>query len=123
MQHPFADLIGFEITHQTRGKSRLELTVRPDLLNPHKVVHGAVYYALADTGMGAALYPMLDEGESCATINCNISYFKPVSSGTIVCLSNVTNRGRRVATMESELWQEDDLVAKAHGQFSIFERR
>lgn len=123
MSHPYADLIGFKITRQAPGESRLELTLRSDLLNPHKVAHGAVCYALADTGMGAALYPMLDEGESCATINCSISYFKPVSSGTIICSSTVTNRGRSVATMESELWRDTDLVAKAHGQFSIFKRR
>ncbi|MCP4316284.1 MAG: PaaI family thioesterase [Hyphomicrobiales bacterium] len=51
----------------------MEITVRRELLNPRNVVHGGVIYALADTGMGAALYRMLDEGKSCATINCSIS--------------------------------------------------
>lgn len=123
MLHPYADLIGFEITSQTPGESRLELTIRDELLNPHHVVHGGVFYSLADTGMGAALYPMLDGGEICATINCCISYFKSVTSGKIICLSKVTNKRKTVATMESELWRDTDLIAKAHGQFSIFKRR
>ena len=37
-------------------------------MNPHNVVHGAVLYAMADTGMGAALYPTLSADKVCATI-------------------------------------------------------
>jgi hypothetical protein len=36
-------------------------------LNPHCAVHGAVPDALADTGMGVALYPPFADGEICAT--------------------------------------------------------
>ena len=53
MQHPFAELIGLRIDEQRAGHSTLSLTVRPEHLNPHGVVHGAVVFALADTGMGA----------------------------------------------------------------------
>lgn len=62
MNHPFAELIDLRIADERAGFSRLELTVTTDHLNPHRVVHGAVVYAMADTGMGAALYPTLDEG-------------------------------------------------------------
>ncbi|MEX3007077.1 PaaI family thioesterase [Hoeflea sp. TYP-13] len=120
MSHPYADLIGFEIVDQSPGESRLEVPVRRELLNPHNVVHGGVLYSLADTGMGAALYPMLDEGKACATINCAINYFRPVMSGSIACVSTVINKGRTIATLESEIWNEGKLAAMAHGQFSIF---
>jgi acyl-coenzyme A thioesterase PaaI-like protein len=58
--HPFADLIGLRFDDAPDGKSRCRVLIRPELLNPHGVVHGAVAYALADTGMGGALYPMLE---------------------------------------------------------------
>ena len=76
--HPFAELIDLRVEEQRAGFSELSLAVTKDHLNPHNVVHGAVIYAMADTGMGAALYPTLAAGEICATIEIKISYFKPV---------------------------------------------
>ena len=95
---------------RTRGNSRLHLTVAPQHLNPHQVVHGAVVYAMADTGMGAALYPTLAAGEICATIEIKINYFKPVSAGALSCITQVVNRGRTVANLESRLFVGDTLV-------------
>lgn len=123
MEHPYGSLIGFRFTGQDQGTSTLELVVRDDLMNPHGVVHGAALYSLADTGMGAALYGLLENGQSCATINCAISYFRGVTTGTVTCNTRVVNKGRSVATLESEIWNEGKLVATANGQFSIFARR
>ncbi|WP_372879348.1 PaaI family thioesterase [Spongiibacter marinus] len=60
MEHPFAEHIGLQVLEQRDGYSECELTLDPARhMNPHQVVHGAVLYALADTGMGAAVYPGL----------------------------------------------------------------
>lgn len=123
LEHPYQDLIGFRFTGRDAGTSTMELEVRPNLMNPHGVVHGAALYSLADTGMGAALYGLLEKGESCATINCSISYFRGVSDGLLTCETRVTNKGRSVATLESQIWNDGKLAATAHGQFSIFQRR
>ena len=85
--HPFADLIALSVDEQSAGASTLRLATDQRHLNPHRVVHGAVLYALADTGMGAALYPTLAPGELCATIEIKINYFKPVASGLLVCIA------------------------------------
>lgn len=105
-----------------RGEARsvTALTVGPHHLNPHGVVHGAVLYALADQGMGAAVFSLLGEAESCATIEVKIVYLAPVRSGRIECESTVLNRGRRVAVLESEVRSGGKLVAKALGTFAIF---
>ena len=83
----FAELIGLRIERQSAGESTLTLDICDSHLNPHAVVHGAVLYALVDTGMGAALYPTLAGGELCATIEIKISDFKPMRSGRLVCAS------------------------------------
>ena len=90
------------------------------LFNPHHVIHGAVLYSLADTGMGAALYPILKEGEICATIEIKINYYKPVKAGVITCVTDVINKGKSVANLESLIYCGDTLVAKANGNYSIF---
>ena len=99
------------------------LVVADHHLNPHEVVHGAVIYALADTGMGIALYPTLGTGEICATIEVKINYFKPVGSGPITCTTELVNRGKTVANLESRVFAGETLVAQANGNYSIFTPR
>ena len=120
MIHPFADLIGLEITEQTNGHSKCFLEADDKLKNPHRVIHGGAIYSLADTGMGAALYPTLAEGESCATLELKINYFRPISSGTISCVTELVHKGKSVANLESCIYNQGKLAAKANGTFSVF---
>ena len=123
MHHPFAELIGLVVEEQRSGFSKCRLEVAEHHLNPHRVVHGAIIYALADTGMGVALYPTLADGEICATIDVKINYFRPVASGLITCITELVNRGRTVANLESRVFSGDRLVAQANGNYSIFTPR
>lgn len=118
--HPFAELIDLHVGEVRPGASRMLLEAGERHLNPHQVVHGAVLYAMADTGMGAALYPTLAEGEICATIEIKISYFKPVRMGPVVCETTLVNRGKTVAHLESRITQHGVLVAAANGNYAIF---
>ena len=123
MRNPFAELIDLCIEEQRAGFSKLTLDVTGEHLNPHNVVHGAVVYALADTGMGSALYPTLAQGEICATIEIKINYFKPISGGRISCTTEIVNRGKTVANLESRVFVEGLLVAQANGNYAIFSPR
>lgn len=118
--HPYAELLGLTVEEQRSGFSRCSLTISEKHRNPHNVVHGAVLYALADTGMGAALYPTLDAGEICATIEVKINYYKPVAAGTVTCTTEIINRGKTIANLESCIYAGEVLVAKANGNYSIF---
>jgi acyl-CoA thioesterase len=120
VKHPFADLIDLRFEDQGAGSITPALVVGPQHLNPHGVVHGAVLYALADTGMGATLYRTLEPGEICATIEIKINYFKPVATGKVVCKTELVNRGKTVANLESRLFVEQTLVAQANGNYAIF---
>jgi len=118
--NPFGDLIGLQFVKCEGGQSRCTLEVEPRLLNPHGVVHGGVLYSMADTGMGGAMYTVMEKEELCATIEIKIVYFKAVRSGTLVCDTRIISRGRRVAALESEITSDGRLVAKASGTFSVF---
>jgi acyl-CoA thioesterase len=119
--HPFAALLGFTVSAPRVGASESLLAIGAAHLNPHGVAHGAVLYALADTGMGAALVPTLCAGEMCATIQITMHYFKPVALGSEVCCrTELVNRGRRVAHLESRVSVGDQLVATAAGSYAIF---
>jgi acyl-CoA thioesterase len=117
---PFRELVGVTFTKVENGYSHCFLEVDKKLLNPARIVHGGAIYTLADSGMGVALYSLIDEGELFLTIEANIFYFKAVSSGTLTCESRVVHRGKRIAVMEAEIKNEGELVAKAMGTFSIY---
>ncbi len=121
--NPFGELIGLEFTAIGDGRSRCELEVKGELLNPHRVLHGGVVYSMADTGMGGALYTMLEENELCTTVEIKIAYFTAVKSGRLVCDTRVIERRSRIAILESEVVNGDALVAKALGTFYIYDKR
>ena len=121
--NPFGELIGLSFSQCEKGFSRCALQVNDSLLNPHRVLHGGVIYSLADTGMGGALYTDLDEDESCATVQIDIFYFAPVTSGTLTCDTRLVHRSRKVAVLESEVHNDGRLVAKALGTYSVFKVR
>ena len=118
--HPFADLIGLEFSMYEKAHSQCVLKVDKKLMNPHNVLHGGVMYSMADTGMGAALYSLLEEDELCATVEIKISYFKPVRHGILTCDTRVIHKGKRISVLESEIMNNGDLVGKAIGTYSIF---
>ena len=118
--HPFGDLIGLKFTKVEKGYSQCTLEVVDKLLNPHKVVHGGVLYSMADTGMGAAVYTTLGKNELCATIEIKINYFKANRAGVLTCNTKVIHQGKKIVTLDSEILNDDQIVAKAMGTYSIF---
>lgn len=118
--HPFGDLIGLKFEEVEKDYSKCTLKVDDRLMNPHNVLHGGVLYSMADTGMGAALYPSLSDNETCATIEVKITYFEVVSSGVLTCETKVIRKGKNIANLESEIRKDNELVAKATGSFYIF---
>jgi acyl-CoA thioesterase len=116
----FHDLIGLEFSKVENGYSECALEFKENLVNPYGTMHGGVIFAMADSGMGSALYSSLAEDEMCSTIETKIVYFKAVKSGTVTCTSKVIHRSKRIAVLESELKQGHQRVAKAIATWSVF---
>lgn len=119
--HPFCEMIGLEFTQLEKGISQCRLEVHEKLLNPHGVVHGGVIYSMTDTGMGAAVYPYLEENELCSTLEIKISYLRSVRSGILTCDTKAVHKGKNVIFLESVVKNsEDQPVATATGTFYLF---
>ncbi len=115
----FPGLFGVEFTEATPGRSVCRSTITTKLLNPAGVVHGAVPYTLADTGMAIALMLMLEEGQRFTTIEIKMSYFKAVRDGEITCTTVVVNKGKRIVSLESEVSDGARIIAKATGTYYV----
>lgn len=122
LAHPFADLLGFAVSSRGEGRCRVELDITPEHFNPHGIVHGGVLYSVADTGMGGALTSLLGADEICTTVEIKIVYFRPATAGRLVCDTEVVNRGRRTAALESTVSAQDRVLARAYGTFMILPR-
>lgn len=123
LPNPFGDLIGLRFDSWGEGESHCSIDLEPRLMNPNGVLHGAVVYALADTGMGGALLSALDGGRICTTVEIKISYFRSVTAGRLTCQSRVVYQGKRTAFMEATVCDGDGPVARASGTFAILEPR
>jgi len=116
----FANLVGLRRDMVQAGRARLELTLRPEHLNPLGVVHGGVVYTLADTAMGAALTSRLEPDERCLTVEIKINYLTAATDGDLVCEAAVVERSRRLGVLEGRVHDgEGRLVALTTGTFFI----
>lgn len=120
MKHPFVDLIGLSIDEMDSGSSTCSLLIDPDKhLNPHGISDGSVLFALADTGMGAALASVLSDDEICMTIEIKINYFQVARKGRLLCQTELIHRGKTLANLQSKLLCGNKLVAQANGSFAV----
>ena len=117
---PLAHLLGIRRMTMGDGRCSFDLTVRPDHMNPHGVVHGGVVYSLVDYAMGGALTSQLQPGERCTTLEVKINYLAPVSGGELRAEAWVVERTKRIGVLEARVYGDDDrLVALATGSFYI----
>lgn len=121
--NPFGELIGLNFISVENGNSECMIEINEQLMNPQQVVHGAVIYAIADTGMGAAIYSQIEDNELCATIEIKIEYFKAAKEGVLKGITKVVHKGKNIAFLESEIVNNDQVIAKACGTFSIFKKK
>jgi acyl-CoA thioesterase len=117
---PFAGLLGVHRTAMGDGRSRFELTLRSEHMNPHGVVHGGVVYALVDYAMGGALTSRLGPGERCATLEIKINYVAAATEGRLAADARVVARTARIGVLEAHVHAEGgQLIALATGTFFI----
>ncbi len=121
--NPFGELIGLKFTKCEKGYSQCTLEINQRLMNPFKSLHGGVMYSMIDTGMGIALYNSLADDEYCATIEIQISYFSPVTFGTLTCESNLICRKGSIGFLEAKIKDNENLIASASGTFSIIKNK
>jgi acyl-CoA thioesterase len=116
----FIEDLGIERGPYGDGKSQLSITVGPHHISPTKTVHGGVLYALADTTMGSAIWTLMQDGETCATISCSIDYLRSVREGVIVCEAEVVSKGRRTAMARAIIRDSTgEPIAQASASFYV----
>jgi len=74
------------------------------------IVHGGAIATLADETLASVAYTLADEGETTATADLKVDYYRPGKPGRLICRATVRHRTRRLAFCEATVEQEDGIV-------------
>ena len=116
----FGRHVGIRFECAQDGRSQCYLDIADIHMNPNRVVHGAVTYAMVDQAMGAALYSTLRPGEQGITLEIKINYLRAVTAGRLTCGGRLVQREGDLAVLESEVFAGDLLVCKGLGTYMVF---
>lgn len=72
---------GITIDEAREGYARIRMTVRDDMLNGHRIAHGGIIFALADT---AFAYACNSRNESTVAQNATISFLAQAQVGDVL---------------------------------------
>ena len=82
-------------------------------LNPAGQVQGGMLCAMLDDVTAFLVTATLGFGESCATLNLNVSFLRAAKAGELLGRSRMERRGRDVCNVSAELLQAGKVVATA----------
>lgn len=127
-EHGLNKFIGSEVTRFENGYSQAVIKITESVLglpsgNAHTGVHGGVIATLVDVGMSAALVSLMKDDELARTVQLQINYLAAAQSGELICESKVIQKGRKIATVESEVRNGETLITKATGTYYISKSR
>lgn len=118
-QTNFNTYLGFEPRLSQPGRTVLEVTLAPHLLNRAGYLHGGAMMTLMDTLMGYAATSLLQEGESIVTSSMTTHFLEPISAGEIFGEGAVIADNGRYLLTEARLKDaKGQTLALSRGQFS-----
>jgi len=117
----FSETLNIIGTELEEGQATLYMEILPEKhMNTNQSLHGGVMASLLDTASGMSVRSLLDESETIATINLSINFLRPGFSGKLTAKGHVKSKGKKMATVEAELYDEKNkLLANSIGTFAI----
>ena len=116
---PFAEFLGIQIVKNEPGLARLEMALRPELLNSFHDAHGGVVMTLADVALAVAAITQDGTARGAITVDLSVSFIGP-GKGTLVAEARCLRAGKVLAFSEGEIRDaQGSLVAKAIGTFKL----
>lgn len=116
--------LGWELISENPETGEIEIAFKPNdsMLNPRGTVQGGFVAAMLDDTMGPALVSMTDGAEVPATLDMNVSFFRPVLPSRVICKGRVKSRTKTIAFLEADLFDnEGHLLASATSSAKIMQ--
>lgn len=112
-QDPFSQWLGIKILEVERGRCKVGMTVRKEMLNSMDKAHGGIAYSLADTAFGFAANT---HGKYAVSIETSINHIEALNEGDYLTAESVIEKvNNKLGFNIVEVKRGDDLVALFKG--------
>ncbi|MCF6306350.1 MAG: hotdog fold thioesterase [Flavobacteriaceae bacterium] len=112
-QDSFSLWLGIEIVEVSKGKCKVKMTVRKEMLNSMNYAHGGITYSLADTAFGFAANTY---GKFAVSIETSINHIEAIEEGDkLVAESVIEKTGNKLGFHIVEVKRGEELVALFKG--------
>ena len=111
---PIMKTLGIRLIEVGEGTASMEMETKTELhSNPMGTIHGGVLCDIADAAIGTAHFTTLTEGESLASIDLQINFFRPVRNERLKAAARPIHRGKTVSRYVCDITRADrKLVAQ-----------
>jgi len=83
---PFSTWLGIEVLEVEKGRAKLGMRIRGEMLNSMNKAHGGITYSLADTAFGFAAN---SHGKYAVSIETSINHIESLSEGDYITAESV----------------------------------
>lgn len=111
--------LGIEFVDVSPGHVEMRLPLREELLSTFGQLHGGVTAAFTDHLLGAAVLPLVEEGQWPATLEFKINYLSAVREGALEGVADVLALTRRTAVVRIDVRNRDRIVAAGQATVMI----
>lgn len=106
---PFAQLIGFSLTHFAHGEIEMHVPIRPELTQHHGFAHGAVIGFMIDSACAWAAASVVGD---VVTSEYKINFLAPAIGESLICRSAVIKAGQRQVVTRADVFVLNDNSEK-----------
>lgn len=120
---PYWETLGLELKEVSPGKAVFEAEASPRLLQ-NSIVHGGALASIADSACAVAAISMVFPESYATTINLQIAYLRPVTTGRFRAEGRCVRAGKSIIFSEASVYDESSaLVCKASSQLVVVPRK
>lgn len=116
---PISQTLNFYLTAVSDGEAIFVGEPAEFHYNPIGFVHGGLAATLLDSAMSCAVQTKIPQGGAYTTLELKVNFVRPITAvtGKITCIGTLIHYGRRTATAEGKLLDENGKLL-AHGTTS-----
>ncbi|PHR11724.1 MAG: thioesterase [Aequorivita sp.] len=112
-QDAFSSWLGIKILEVAKGRCKVAMTVRKEMLNSMNKAHGGISYSLADTAFGFAANT---HGKYAVSIETSINHIEALNEGDYLTAESVIEKvGNKLGFNIVEVKRGDELIALFKG--------
>ncbi|MGW8764303.1 hydroxyphenylacetyl-CoA thioesterase PaaI [Streptomyces sp. NPDC055815] len=106
--------LGIELLEHSTGTAVLRMTVKPDMVNGHKIAHGGYLFLFADTAFACACN---SHGPVTVAAGADIDFIAPAYEGDVlVATAKERTRFGRSGIYDVSVLRGDEVIAEFRGR-------